>query len=100
MTNSGLGALRAIRLIARRTSMSDHHHSDSHDELPLEQKLLKLLEHWVKHNTDHAVTYRNWAEKAKANGMSEVASLLQDAADASLQINDLFRQASASASGG
>ena len=74
--------------------MSDHHHSDSHEELPLEQKLLKLLDHWVKHNTDHAVTYRNWAEKAKANGMSEVARLLEDAAKASLQVNDLFRQAS------
>lgn len=73
--------------------MSDHHHSDSHEELPLEQKLLKLLDHWVKHNTDHAVTYRNWAEKAKANGMSEVARLLEDAAKASLQVNDLFRQA-------
>ena len=74
--------------------MSDHHHSDSSDELSLDQKLLKLLEHWVKHNTDHAVTYRNWAEKAKANGMSEVAQLLDDAAAASLQINDFFRQAS------
>ena len=74
--------------------MSDHHHSDSHEELPLEQKLLKLLDHWVKHNTDHAVTYRSWAEKAKANDMSEVAKLLEDAAKASLQVNDLFRQAS------
>ena len=80
--------------------MSDHHHSDTPDELPLDQKLLKLLEHWVKHNTDHAVTYRNWAEKAKANGMAQVAKLLDDAADASLQINDLFRQASAQVTDG
>jgi hypothetical protein len=39
--------------------MSDHHHSDSSDELSLDQKLLKLLERWVQNNTDHAVTYRN-----------------------------------------
>ncbi len=70
-----------------------HHHHESHGEMPFEQKLLKMLEHWVKHNADHAVTYRNWAEKAKAKGMSEVADLLDEAAHRSVQVNEIFEQA-------
>ncbi len=77
--------------------MSDHHHTDtdSHSELPFEKKLVTLLDHWIKHNQDHALTYKNWAEKAKANDMSEVAGLLEDAAETSLRVNDLFAQAAA-----
>ena len=72
--------------------MSEHHH-ESQGEMPFEQKLLKMLEHWVKHNEDHAVTYRNWAEKAKAKDMSEVADLLDEAARESAKINASFSQA-------
>jgi rubrerythrin len=73
--------------------MSEHHHHESDGEMPFEQKLLKVLEHWVKHNEDHAVTYRNWAEKAKAKDMSEVADLLNEAAHRSVQVNETFNQA-------
>mgnify|MGYP000022356956 CR=1 FL=1 len=48
-----------------------HHDHDSHGEMPFDEKLLKLLNHWIKHNEDHAFNYRNWAEKAKANGQKE-----------------------------
>lgn len=70
-----------------------HHHDESQDEMPFEHKLLKLLEHWVKHNEDHAVTYKNWAEKAKAKDMPAVANLLHEAAHRSLQVNETFKQA-------
>ncbi len=74
---------------------TDHHHHDhdSHDEIPFDEKLIKLLSHWIKHNEDHALNYRNWAEKAKANGKSETAGLLEEAAEMSLTINEKFEAA-------
>jgi hypothetical protein len=47
----------------------DHHHPDhGHPaELSLDDKLIKLLEHWIRHNQEHAKTYGDWAEKAAAD---------------------------------
>jgi len=73
--------------------MSAHHHDETHSEMPFDHKLKKLLEHWIKHNTDHAVTYRNWAEKAKAKDIVEIADLFEDAARMSLKVNETFQQA-------
>ena len=74
---------------------TDHHHHDhdSHDEMPFDEKLMKLLSHWIKHNEDHALNYRNWAEKAKANDRAEAAELLEEAAEMSLTINKKFEAA-------
>ena len=78
----------------------DHHHDhDSHDEIPFDEKLMKLLSHWIKHNEDHALNYRNWAEKAKANGRSQAAGLLEEAAEMSLTINEKFEAALTTLSG-
>ena len=66
---------------------SDHHHRhdhESHDKISFDEKLKKLLRHWIKHNEDHALNYRNWAEKAKANGYGPTAGLLEEAADMSV----------------
>ena len=72
----------------------DHnHHHDTQSALTIEQKMVKLLDHWVKHNNDHAQTYRDWAEKANRNKLLEVESLLNDAAEMTLQINEKFRAA-------
>ena len=74
----------------------DHHHHhdhDSHGELPFDEKIVKMLSHWIKHNEDHASNYRNWAEKAKANGKDDTGVLLEEAADMSLAINDKFEAA-------
>ncbi len=75
---------------------SDHHHHnhyhDSRSEMPFDEKLLKLLNHWIKHNEDHASNYRSWAEKAKANGQEEAAALLDEAAEMSLAVNDRFQK--------
>ena len=74
---------------------ADHHHHDheSHEELSFEEKLMKLLSHWIKHNEDHALNYRNWAEKAKTNGKGQTAGLLEEAAELSLAVNEKFEAA-------
>ena len=76
----------------------DHHHHHHHDhdsrgEIPFDEKLEKIIRHWIKHNEDHALNYRNWAEKAKANGMENAAVLLAEAADMSLAVNERFEAA-------
>jgi hypothetical protein len=74
---------------------TDHHHHDhdSHEEIPFDDKLVKIISHWIKHNEDHALNYRNWAEKAKTNGHGQVAGLLEEAAEMSLTINEKFETA-------
>jgi hypothetical protein len=72
---------------------TDHHHHDSPDEMPFDEKLVNLLSHWIKHNQDHALNYRNWAEKAKTNGKGQTAGLLEEAAEMSLTINEKFEAA-------
>ena len=77
-------------------STDQHHHDhDSHEEMPFDEKLMKLLSHWIKHNQDHAINYRNWAEKAKANGTNQAAGLLEEAAEMSLAVNEKFEAAQA-----
>ena len=74
---------------------TDHHHHDhnSQGEMSFDKKLFKLLDHWIKHNHDHALNYRNWAEKAKLNDQPVAAKLLEEAAEMSLATNDLFKKA-------
>jgi hypothetical protein len=75
---------------------NDHHHHhdhDSHGEMPFDEKFFKMLNHWIKHNEDHAANYRNWAEKAKANGQEKAGALLEEAAEMSLAVNDRFQKA-------
>jgi len=85
--------------------MSHHHHHDhehDHDHhhehqapttLTFEEKFIKLLEHWVKHNHDHARTYKEWAQKAQGQGMAQVDRLLQEAAEMTDAISAKFDQA-------
>jgi len=69
------------------------HPDDTKDSLSFDEKLIKILEHWVKHNDDHARTYRDWAKEAKSAGMQDVAFLLEGAADMTLLISNKFDQA-------
>ena len=77
--------------------MTHHHHHDHDHEiastLSFDEKMIKLLEHWVKHNDDHAETYRDWAKKAKEKNMNEAGSLLEDAAEMTLEISKKFEEA-------
>jgi hypothetical protein len=72
----------------------EHHHShETTDILSFDEKMVKLLEHWIKHNEDHAISYRDWAKKAKENNMSDTVSLLEDAADMTVEMNSKFEKA-------
>ena len=84
----------------------DHHHDHDHDhhhhdhnhggtEMPFEEKIIKLLEHWIRHNEDHAKTYQEWADQAKQNQLEAVAALIEDVAEMNLEINKKFEQAKA-----
>ncbi|MDY6970301.1 MAG: hypothetical protein SVR08_16835 [Spirochaetota bacterium] len=36
------------------------------------EKLIKLLDHWIEHNVEHADGYSKWAAKAKEFGKNKV----------------------------
>ncbi|MGD9082945.1 MAG: hypothetical protein PVJ50_08065 [Desulfobacterales bacterium] len=76
--------------------MAHHHHHHDHEiesTLSFDEKMIKLLEHWIKHNEDHAETYRDWAKKAKDKSMDKAGSLLEDAAEMTLMISKKFEEA-------
>ena len=80
--------------------MTHHHHHHHHDHdhdiestLSFEEKLIKLLQHWIKHNDDHVKTYLDWAQKAKENDLNEANSMLENAAEETKKISRIFEQA-------
>jgi len=74
-----------------------HHHGHSHDhsEMTFNEKIAKLLDHWIQHNNDHAESYQGWAAQATENNLEAVAGLIQEAADMNLAINEKFEKAKA-----
>jgi len=76
--------------------MSHHHHdNETGGELTFDEKMLKLLEHWIKHNHDHAATYQQWSQKAKQNGLEQVARILSEAVETTDSLSRRFEQAAA-----
>lgn len=78
----------------------EHHHHGHHDhevksELTFDEKLIKLLDHWLKHNQDHAGTYGEWAERARQNQLDGVAALLEDVCGLTAEINTRIESAAA-----
>ncbi len=76
----------------------DHHHDHDHagesgDALSFDRKLVKLLQHWIRHNDDHAENYRDWARKAKENNFTQEGRLMEDAAEMTLAISQKFEAA-------
>lgn len=72
------------------------HHEHSHGqagEMPFGEKMAKLLDHWLKHNADHAENYRDWARKASENHMEDVGKLLEEVAVMTMEINRKFEAA-------
>lgn len=57
----------------------------------MEEKLTKLLEHWMKHGEEHAKTYELWAERAKSHGVAQLDILLEKAAKKTRAINEDFK---------
>lgn len=64
---------------------ADHHHDHSAVEAsstPSEKdKLVKMVEHWVHHNEEHARSYHDWAQRAHQLGLDDVRALLEQIAD-------------------
>ena len=78
--------------------MTHHNHEHDHTHeiqstLSFDEKMIKLLEHWIRHNDDHAETYRDWAIKANETKMDEAGSFLEDAAEMTLVISKKFEEA-------
>ena len=79
-------------------SHHDHQHNSGHKDNPpaalaFDEKLIKLLEHWIRHNQEHAQTYSDWAEKAAADSKREVAILLEEAVSLSMDLRRKFELA-------
>jgi hypothetical protein len=77
----------------RMSHHHDHHHGHTPEPLSFSEKLVKLLDHWIDHNDHHAEDYRKWAQDARENGHTEVAELLESAAELTGTISDRFREA-------
>jgi hypothetical protein len=43
------------------------------------KKLRILLPHWIDHNHNHETEFRKWADAVRAEGLGEVAALLDQA---------------------
>lgn len=78
--------------------MSHHYHDEDtrivdQGALSEREKLVKLLEYWIKHNEEHAKTYLQWSKKADTEGSKDVVNLLEEASRITLSINKLFQKA-------
>jgi len=75
-------------------NMNHHHHHHHHEEeMPFTEKMEKLLQHWIKHNVDHAKTYRDWKGKAAQEDLVKVSEILEEAALAMTALNEKLEQA-------
>lgn len=80
----------------RSKPVSDFRQQDEiKSDLSFEDRLVKLFEHWIKHNRDHSDTYRDWARKATREGLADVAQLIENAAEKTTRINREFEKAMA-----
>jgi hypothetical protein len=69
------------------------HHDNPPSELSFDEKLIKLLELWIRHNQEHAKTYGDWAEKAAVDSKGEVSILLNEAVRLTMDLNRKFEKA-------
>lgn len=63
------------------------HHQNDHEAggppLSSVERLIIRLQHSIRHNRDHAATYRSMAEDARQIGAQEAARWIRDAAEQS-----------------
>jgi rubrerythrin len=52
-----------------------------------------MIHHWIHHTEDHVKSYRQWAEKARQEGLESVAQALERVADGSLELNRILEEA-------
>ena len=74
-----------------------HNHDHPHDgEMTVAETLRRLLEHWIHHNNDHIGSYRQWADKARDQGLEEAAAEIEKAMETTAAVSEAFRRARAS----
>lgn len=56
-------------------------------------KLAHLLEHWVEHNENHSKSFKEWAEKVRNAGYTELADDILQAEKKMSECSDLLRKA-------
>lgn len=61
--------------------------------MTMAEKLNTLFAHWIDHNDSHKDNFISWADKAKAEGLSEVAQALSEAGSLSDQVTLKLREA-------
>lgn len=57
------------------------------------EKLKIVLSHWIAHNQDHSVEFKEWSEKAEAMGEKEVAADILQAIEQMEKSTGYFSQA-------
>lgn len=72
---------------------NSHASAGNGEGLSFPQKASKLIDHWIRHNDEHAQSYKNWAAEFRKNDMPAAASLLDAAAELTSQINLTLKQA-------
>jgi len=81
-----------------------HHHGHKHSHAPEgeeaptpaitpTEKLKRMMEHWLRHNEEHARSFSDWAERARSMGQAGVAVLIEDVARQSLHQNEQLQKA-------
>ena len=76
--------------------MTHHHHhgpDDTESDLSFEEKMLKLLDHWKKHNDEHVASYKKWARRVRQEGKPDIAGLMESAAEKTALLNNDFQEA-------
>jgi nickel/cobalt exporter len=53
-------------------------------------KLRVLLDHWIKHNREHAQEFTDWAEKARVFGQAAVHDDIEQAAQQMNKANEFL----------
>lgn len=66
---------------------------DVGSSLSTKEKLAKMLDHWAHHNQDHVTSYRQWAQRARAEGLHTVADTLETVAQKSSELTELLEKA-------
>jgi len=56
-------------------------------------KLRTLLNYWLEHNEEHSQEFREWAEKARVSGETEVCDEILQAAQEIDKANESLSQA-------
>ena len=56
--------------------------------MEVEDRLARLVPHWIEHNDSHAEQFAEWAGKAREAGLSAAADEIEAAARAMKQANE------------